>query len=45
LGEEQKHCWIKVGRYWVAFRIVAGDAIITNVFFDTADIARRVDET
>jgi plasmid stabilization system protein ParE len=39
------HRWFKVHRYWFAFRTAGSKATITNVFFDTADIVRRVDRS
>jgi hypothetical protein len=34
--------WLKVGRYWIAFTPIAGGHAITGVFFETANIPRRL---
>ncbi|MDE1149395.1 MAG: hypothetical protein PW843_22805 [Azospirillaceae bacterium] len=33
--------WVKAGRYWIAYRIKPYP-IITGVFYETADIPRRL---
>lgn len=34
--------WIKIHRYWFAYEMSAGEAIITYVFYDQADIPGRL---
>ena len=33
--------WIKVRRYWVSWAVVSGEAIITNILYESADMERR----
>lgn len=34
--------WIKVHRYWFGYVVEDGEAVVTNVFFETADIQGRI---
>jgi len=34
--------WIKVHRYWFAYAVEGGDSVITNIFFESADIENRL---
>lgn len=34
--------WIRVHRYWFGYTIRDGDAVVTNILFETSNIPRRV---
>lgn len=36
-----RRAWVKAGRYWIAYR-TTNPAIVTGIFFETADIPKRL---
>ncbi len=34
--------WVKMGRYWFAYVTVRGGAVVSGVFYETADIPSRL---
>ena len=34
--------WIKIHRYWFGYTVSNGDAVVTNILYETSDIPRRL---